>query len=132
MWGFRLERQSDKAVLVRGRGELRQTGRRALAEAGRGWSQALSATLRALSKPRVGSPAHQFQGGGSMRRKLGIVAGVLLVGLALHTVPASGTCAGACFNVYKACRAACGTDPDCPATCGDNFEACRCGCGICP
>jgi hypothetical protein len=67
-----------------------------------------------------------------MRRKLGIVAGVLLVGLALHTVPASGTCTGTCLTAYKACRAACGMDPDCPATCGDNFEACRCGCGICP
>jgi hypothetical protein len=67
-----------------------------------------------------------------MRKRLGILVGVILVGLALHSAPARGTCAGMCFTAYRACRAACGTDQNCLATCIDNNESCRCGCGICP
>jgi hypothetical protein len=68
-----------------------------------------------------------------MRRKLGIFVGVILVGLAFQSMPASGNCLGQCFQALKACNAACGSDPDCRATCGDNYEACRCGaCNYCP
>jgi len=69
-----------------------------------------------------------------MRRKLGILAALSLVGLALQSVPASGTifCTRTCVKQYQACYAACNGDPMCQSTCLDNEENCRCQeCGIC-
>ncbi|HSS51511.1 MAG TPA: hypothetical protein VLX28_21415 [Thermoanaerobaculia bacterium] len=69
-----------------------------------------------------------------MRRKVGFFTALLLVGLALRSLPASATlfCMRTCSKQFQACYNACNGDPDCQATCGDNQETCFCQeCGIC-
>jgi hypothetical protein len=70
-----------------------------------------------------------------MHRKLGFCTALLLVGLALWSVPSGALdfCRKNCFNRYQTCFAACNGDPDCQTACSDSYESCVCGgCGYCP
>jgi hypothetical protein len=69
-----------------------------------------------------------------MRRNLGLFTALLLVGLALWSIPASAVifCTRTCAKQYQACYTACNGDPSCQSTCLDSQETCFCQeCGIC-